>query len=120
MTDIRRLTSLDQWQQAIEGSEERPLLIFKHSTSCPISAGAHEEFANYAKDSAASKVDFAIVHVIEERPVSNAIADRLGVQHQSPQAILVEKGQPAWHESHWGITYDFLVEKLGEPGDVSK
>jgi bacillithiol system protein YtxJ len=117
MTDIKQLTSLDQWEEAVKRSSDRPLLVFKHSTQCPISAGAHDEFLHYAKDSSEPNVEFAIVHVIEDRPVSNAIAEKLGVQHKSPQAILVEDGKPVWNESHWNITYDFLSGKLGNPAN---
>jgi bacillithiol system protein YtxJ len=120
MKDIRKLTSVDQWEQAVQGTSERPLLVFKHSTSCPISAGAHDEYVKYVGDAKAPDVDFAIVHVIEERPVSNAIAEALGVQHKSPQAILVKDGQPVWDESHWNITYDFLSQKLGAPSQTAE
>jgi bacillithiol system protein YtxJ len=115
MTDIRQLTSLEQWEEAVQSTSKRPMLVFKHSTSCSVSAGAHDEYLHYVGDSSVPKVDFAIVHVIEDRPVSNAIAETLGVQHKSPQAILVEDGKPVWNESHWNITYDFLSEKLGKP-----
>lgn len=118
MADIQRLTTVEKWDEAAQGSTVKPLLVFKHSTSCPVSAGAHEELMHYIEDSRASGVDFAVVHVIEERPVSNAIAEQLGVKHASPQAILVKDGKPVWDTSHWHITYDFLSEKLGKPADI--
>ena len=111
---ITQLTSIEQWKAALERSRSRPMLIFKHSTQCPVSAGAHEELMNYVADAEQGPVDFAIVHVIEDRPVSNDIAETLGVTHKSPQAILVQDGQPVWDESHWRITYDFLSERLKE------
>ncbi|MCC3372957.1 bacillithiol system redox-active protein YtxJ [Cohnella sp. REN36] len=123
MAEAKRLTTIEQWEEALRGSAERPLLLFKHSTQCPISAGAHEELHHYMADADAQPVDFAIVHVIEERPVSNAIAETLGVQHKSPQAILVRDGQPLWDESHWRITYSFLSDKFGGPetaGEASR
>ncbi|MFC5403175.1 bacillithiol system redox-active protein YtxJ [Cohnella soli] len=113
MEKINQLTTLEQWEGALQASSGKPLLVFKHSTSCPISAGAREELAHFIEDAKTENVDYAIVHVIEDRPVSNAIADRLGVKHASPQAILVKDGEPVWNESHWRITYDFLTEKLG-------
>jgi bacillithiol system protein YtxJ len=115
MTDIQQLMSVEQWDDALKATSEKPLLIFKHSTSCSVSAGAHEEFMNYIKDTNTAPVDFAIVHVIEERPISNAIAEQLGIKHASPQAILVKDGQAVWDTSHWHITYSFLSEKLGKP-----
>lgn len=115
MAEIQQLKTVDQWEKALEGSSGKPLLVFKHSTSCSISAGAHDELMNYMADAPDAPVDFTIVHVIEERPVSNAIAERLGVKHASPQAILVKDGQPVWDTSHWHITYSFLSDKLGQP-----
>ncbi|WP_276352653.1 bacillithiol system redox-active protein YtxJ [Cohnella caldifontis] len=118
MAEMNQLTSLEQWKEALRKSSDRPLLVFKHSTSCPISAGAHEDLVQYVKDSVQPNVDFTIVHVIEDRPVSNAIAEELGVQHKSPQAILVQGGKPVWNDSHWNLTYAFFAEKLGNPKEA--
>ncbi|WP_256761553.1 bacillithiol system redox-active protein YtxJ [Cohnella sp. WQ 127256] len=113
MANIQQFTSLEQWEQALKGTSTKPLLVFKHSTSCSVSAGAHEELMHFIEDDKTNPVDYAIVHVIEDRPVSNAIAEQLGIKHASPQAILVKDGQPVWDTSHWKITYPFLSEKLG-------
>ncbi|MFC5467254.1 bacillithiol system redox-active protein YtxJ [Cohnella suwonensis] len=113
MAKFNQLTTMEQWENALQASSGKPLLVFKHSTSCSVSAGAHEELSHFIEDAKAADVDYAIVHVIEDRPVSNAIAERLGIKHASPQAILVKGGEPVWNESHWRITYDFLSEKLG-------
>lgn len=119
MAAIQQLTSLEQWEQALKGASTKPLLVFKHSTSCSVSAGAHEELMHFIEDDQAGQVDYAIVHVIEDRPVSNAIAEQLGVKHASPQAILVKDGQPVWDKSHWHITYSSLSEKIGSPSSNS-
>jgi bacillithiol system protein YtxJ len=119
MADIQQLMTVEQWDTALTATAEKPLLIFKHSTSCSVSAGAHEELMNYIKDTNIAPVNFAIVHVIEERPISNAIAEQLGIKHASPQAILVKDGKSVWDTSHWHITYSFLSEKLGNPDNRS-
>jgi len=113
MAQLKQLTSLEQWKESLEGSSRKPLLVFKHSTSCSVSAGAHEETLRYIEDDKTGEVDYAIVHVIEDRPVSNEIAENLDVKHASPQVILVKDGRQEWNESHWRITYDFLSGKLG-------
>lgn len=56
----------------------------------------------------AAGIRHAIVRVIEERPVSLALAERVGVVHQSPQAILIKAGRPLWNDSHRAITVDAL------------
>jgi len=119
MANLQQLTTLEQWDQALKNSSLKPLLIFKHSTSCSVSAGAHEEMTNFIQDDRTDAVDYAIVHVIEDRPVSNAIAEQLGIKHASPQAIFVRNGEPVWDTSHWHITYDFLSDKLGAPSSDS-
>ncbi|MDG0812294.1 bacillithiol system redox-active protein YtxJ [Cohnella rhizosphaerae] len=116
MSEVKRLKTVEQWEEALKHTSDKPLLVFKHSTSCPISAGAHDELDRFVGGSAALPVDVAIVHVIEERPVSNAIAEALQVQHKSPQAILVRDGRSVWNESHWRITSDFLNERVGAEG----
>lgn len=90
------------FEAALAASAEGPVLIFKHSTTCPISASAHRQAADYAGQPDALPI--YLVKVIESRPVSNAIAARLGVAHQSPQAILLRDGQAAWDASHGAIT----------------
>ncbi len=91
-------------------ADPSPVLIFKHSTACPVSAHAHGEFEAWleTKESAPRT---AFVRVIEERPVSNEIAARLGVRHQSPQAILVVDGEARWDASHDRVTREALAER---------
>jgi bacillithiol system protein YtxJ len=97
-------------EQLLEQSKTNPVLIFKHSTQCPISSHAYEEFTEFAE--AAEDLICALVLVIENRNVSNTIAERLNVPHESPQAIVVKDGHAAWHASHWSITADSLNEAL--------
>ncbi|MBW7474213.1 bacillithiol system redox-active protein YtxJ [Paenibacillus oenotherae] len=113
MIGIPSLKLVEQWAGAYEATWERPLLLFKHSTRCPVSAGAYDELANWIEDASSLLVDCAFVYVVEERPVSDAVAVTLGLKHESPQAILVDKGKIVWHASHWSITYSALDEHLG-------
>jgi len=89
-----------------------PVVFFKHSTTCPISASAYrrvEAYLNEAKDTAPP---LYIVKVIESRPVSNAIASQLAIPHESPQVILVHKGAALWHASHGAITAEAIADSL--------
>ncbi len=94
------ITSIDDVEALLRGPG--PAWLLKHSNSCSISAAAHDEFLAYCAahpDEAA-----AIVVVQTHRPVSNAIAARLGLSHQSPQLFLLAGGKVAWATSHWGVT----------------
>jgi bacillithiol system protein YtxJ len=107
--EIKKLTSIDEMNQFVQQSGKH--LLFKHSTTCPISAQAHEEFQAFVKDTNTSA---AIVLVIEDRPVSNQIAEQFGIKHESPQVFLLEDGQVRWNTSHWKITREALKEAVGE------
>ena len=99
-------------ESLLEASKERPVLIFKHSNACPISGRAHEEVSQFLEGQSAPAFDFAMVVVQTARPVSNAVADRLGIEHESPQAIVVRNGEAVWNTSHWNITRKSLEEAL--------
>ena len=97
-------------EQLLERSKEDPILIFKHSTHCPVSSAAYDELLEFT--ATAGDIPCGVVLVIENRPVSNTIAAKLGVRHESPQAIVVENGRQKWHASHWAITADALEKAM--------
>ena len=107
---VIELRQNEDLEQLLEMSRTHPVLIFKHSTQCSISGAAYEEFQRFTET--VTDVPCGVIMVIENRPVSNSAASRLGVRHQSPQAILVEHGQPVWTASHWSITTDALEKAL--------
>jgi bacillithiol system protein YtxJ len=90
-------------------SENPEAILFKHSTTCPISAQAHDEFMKYTKGDVKP---WALVIVQTARPVSAEIADRFGVKHESPQVLYVKDGKVIWHTSHWNITESNLKKEI--------
>lgn len=108
MYQLPLITEIATLKEMIQSSDQQPLLLFKHSTQCPISAKAHEELEKYSQTEDAKDVKIAIVHVIENRPVSNEIADYFGIKHESPQAIWIKDGNAKWHASHRDITKEAL------------
>ena len=88
-------------EQLFARSHRGPVLIFKHSTTCPISAHAYREMSRLDAGAARS---VALVIVQTARPVSNEIAQRTGVRHESPQTILLRRGKPVWNASHYDNT----------------
>lgn len=67
----REITTIDEWSAALSNSDSKPLVVFKHSTTCPVSANAHEEFNRYLAGNPRQDIDYLFVKVIESRPVSN-------------------------------------------------
>ena len=103
MAEIRKIDSIPMLDELIERSSHTPVWIFKHSLTCPISAQAWSEFRRFAAEVAADGAVLAVVEIQNARPVSHAVADRTGVRHESPQALLLRDGRVAWHASHYNI-----------------
>ena len=103
---VNELRRKEDFDALLERSKARPVLIYKHSTQCGISEDAFERFQAFMR--ASPDVEAGVVLVLEDRPVSNAIEERLGLLHESPQAILIENGRPVWNTSHRAITEESL------------
>lgn len=111
MTTVTELHSIDDLDRALTESEHRPVLLFKHSLTCPISSRAYREFQSYLEN-ANPGVDYDLITIQTSRPVSNEVTSRLGIEHESPQAILVKNGKPVWAASHFEITESSLDEAV--------
>ena len=112
MTEI---TTIDQLDACLKGSGEKPLFIFKHSTRCPISSGANarvRKFIESARASGEAAPEIYLLKVVQSRAVSSALADQLGVMHQSPQLLLIDKGKCIWHTSHHNINADNIDKAI--------
>lgn len=88
-------------------------ILYKHSTSCPISAAAHKEMEHFLEKH--PDAPFYMVDVNDSADVSSYVEESTGIQHQSPQLILFRDGSPSWHIAHFNITADALEEQLDAP-----
>jgi bacillithiol system protein YtxJ len=91
-------------------SSQKPAVIFKHSTRCSISRFALKQFE---KDfTLEDSVDAYFLDLLEYRDISNEIASRFGVYHQSPQLLLIKNGQSIYDASHDAIDAGDLARRL--------
>ena len=97
-----RITDTSSFQNLIERSNQVPVVIFKHSLTCPISATAYDQMSQF-------EGDIALVEVQRARELSNEIEDKLNVPHESPQVIVLHNGQVAWNASHFKITTEAVL-----------
>jgi bacillithiol system protein YtxJ len=105
------LTDTRQLNQALEESTNHPVLLFKHSLTCPISSRAFRQFEAYMDDPNPGAT-YKLITIQNARPVSDETASRLDVPHESPQAILVRNGKSVWTASHFDITAESLKEAI--------
>jgi bacillithiol system protein YtxJ len=105
-----KLTSLDQLAFIMEESEAQPVLLFKHSTRCSISSAALARLERSWKDDNGIKPYY--LDLLAYRPISTEIAQTFGVEHQSPQALLIRNGKCIYTESHMGIDVSEMLRML--------
>ncbi len=87
-----------------------PLLIFKHSERCPVSRMALKQFENEFN---LEDVRLAFIEVRENRELSNYIAEKWNVVHQSPQALIQDTNGNHTSFSHNGIDVTKIKSFLG-------
>ncbi|MGH9930032.1 MAG: bacillithiol system redox-active protein YtxJ [Pyrinomonadaceae bacterium] len=108
-----KVTDTASLAEMTDRSKERPVVIFKHSLTCPISAAAYEQMAEF-------EGEVALVEVQRARKLSEEIEDRLGVAHESPQVIILRNGEVVWNASHFKITANAVAEAVRAAADSER
>ena len=103
---------VDELDQLLSESAGRPVLLFKHSHTCGISAEALDELLAHLAHEAQDRASYALVTVQTHRDVSNAVSRKLGVRHETPQALVIRAGQVVWAASHFRVTADAMLKAI--------
>ena len=110
--DWNQLTTEDQLDQIKKESENQPVLIFKHSTTCPISSTAMNRIQRNWNPEEVGDLKLYCLDLLQYRGLSNAVAMTFNVEHESPQVLLIKNGESVYNESHFGISFDDLKGAL--------
>ncbi|MFB6467638.1 bacillithiol system redox-active protein YtxJ [Cytobacillus sp. Hz8] len=105
---MKQIKTIDQFEELCKEGEH--FFFLKHSLTCPISQAAYEAYQRFSTE--ASDIAFYYLTVQESRPLSNYIAEKYHIKHESPQAFLFINEVPAWNASHWKITNEALKNAL--------
>ena len=111
MNNLTQLSDLDMLEAAIAESVDRPVLLFKHSRTCGISCEALDELQSHLEGGAAD-AGYKMITVQSHRRVSDSVTERLGIRHETPQAIVLRHGRPVWNASHFRITAAEIARAL--------
>lgn len=103
------LNKMEQFDEMDEISTTKTVVIFKHSTRCSISRMALKQFDaafNYPEE----KIDWYLLDLLNHRDLSNEIAHRYNVTHQSPQILVIQNGKAVFNASHDSIAAEDLKQ----------
>lgn len=110
--DWEILTEEKQLEQIDFASKTLPVIIFKHSTRCGISLHALDKLESGWSQIKNAPFAFYYLDLLNYRNISNQVAERYSIIHQSPQIIIIKKGKAVYDISHNGITIDIIKQKL--------
>jgi len=85
-------------------SRDRPVLVFKHSNACAISSRAYREMEQLE--------DVNLLEVQSARELSNRLAELTGVEHETPQVIVLRDGRAVWNASHYDVNVAAVTKAL--------
>lgn len=97
---LRKIDTVEQFEDVL--AKEEKFFLLKHSLTCPISQAAYQEYQKFSNENEGFPAYFLAVQ--DARPLSNEIAVKFQIKHESPQAILFSNGKALWNASHWKIT----------------
>lgn len=98
-----RINDRTTLENLLTDSKRKPVIVFKHSNACSISARAYREMEKFD-----GQVN--ILEVQSAREVSSELANLTGIRHETPQVIVLKDGKAVWNASHFDVT----------AGDVAK
>ncbi len=102
---FHKINTSEELENLFQKSFDAPVVLFKHSLTCPISTGVYQEVSQ-------ADAEINLVIMQNARNISNEIAEKTGIRHESPQAIVLKDGKPVYHASHYDITAEEIGEKL--------
>jgi len=107
-----QLTEMETLEEIDEISKKQTVAILKHSTSCGISRMVLRQFEQ-SYDLKDEQVKLYFLDLLNHRDISNKIASRFNVAHESPQLLVIKDGKVVFDASHSSIQAEKLNEFIG-------
>jgi len=109
--DWNNLNSVEQLSEIDEKSKTKTQIIFKHSTRCSVSSFAKRILTSEFNEDIQNKVDVHYLDLIAFREISQEIASRYSVLHESPQILVINNGVCSYNASHSDVSFDKALNK---------
>lgn len=107
--DWNVLDSEQKVAEIIRLSDSRPQIILKHSISCPTSAMVKSRLD---RSPVVENADYYLLDLWNHRAVSDLVAQKFGIRHESPQILIIHEGKCIYNESHYGIVVEKIATSL--------
>jgi bacillithiol system protein YtxJ len=108
------LNDANQLEDIKKESFQHSILLFKHSTRCSISSTALSRFERNWNDTKAGSLQPYLLDLLSYRAISGIITDTFGVEHESPQVLLIANGKCVHYAAHYDISFDDVAACLSK------
>jgi bacillithiol system protein YtxJ len=102
---FQSLSDKETLESLIAKSKQQPIVVFKHSNSCPISSAAYREMEKFE-----GEVNLLVIQA--SRDLSRELETITGVRHESPQVIVIKDGKAVWDASHFDVKAGAVAKAL--------
>lgn len=106
------LTDQEQVKDLRKESNEKTIVVFKHSTRCGISRMVLNNFEKEVDLKVEEEFKLYFLDLLANRDVSNEIASHFEVRHESPQILIIKDEKVVHHASHHSISADDIKAHL--------
>jgi bacillithiol system protein YtxJ len=113
------LNSEEKLAEAKAASKNKPVVLFKHSTTCSISKTALNRLERNWKDEDLAGTKAYYLDLLSYRHISHEIADQFNVEHQSPQVLIIQNEKSVYDTSHFDIDYSVIKKEIAKLKDMS-
>ena len=100
-----KISNKETLDKLLTDSRSKPVVIFKHSNACGISASAYREMEKI-------EGQVNLLEVQSARDVSRELADLTGIRHETPQVIVLKDGKAVWNASHFDVKAGAVLKAL--------
>ncbi len=111
------LITVEQLDILSQDSQRKPVMFLKHSTRCSISSAALARLERQA-EALEAVCQPVYLDLLAYRPISNALAERYQIQHESPQVLLISGGKVIWHGSHMEIQPSEILDACRDAASI--
>lgn len=107
--ELQQLSDLELVDQA---SDNKPVMIYKHSTRCGVSLAVKRNLEKTWNPELELLVEPWYLDLLKHREISNEIAQRYDIRHESPQILIIKNGKCIFDASHYEVQMDEVQKRL--------
>ena len=106
------LDSEEKLAEATNASRAKPIVLFKHSTTCSISNTALNRLERNWNSEDIADTQAYYLDLLSYRQLSRQIAEKFQVEHQSPQVLIIQNEKSVYDTSHFDINYVTIKQEI--------